>query len=119
MKRIFFDTNIILDQLDDSRKGHEDVKVLECVMGQVGAQALCAWHSLSIVEYIGKKVFPEEILSQVLHGIVEHFTIPKTGTEEAKQAFSYLSGDYEDAMQTSSAMAGRADFFVTMTKKDF
>ena len=88
-------------------------------MGQVGAQALCAWHSLSIVEYIGTKVFPEEILSQVLHGIVEHFIIPKTGTEEAKQAFTYLSGDYEDAMQTSSAMAGRADYFVTHDQKGF
>lgn len=119
MKRIFFDTNIILDQLDSSRKGHEDAKKLECAMDQAGAQALCAWHSLSVVEYIGRKVFAEEVLQQVLRGIVAHFIIPKTGTEEAHQSFTYFNGDYEDAMQIASALKGKADCLVTRDKKGF
>ncbi len=119
MKRIFFDTNILLDQLDTSRAGHEDAKELEHVIEEVGAQALCAWHSLSIVEYVGRKIFSEEDLYQVLQGIVKHFIIPKTGNEEALQAFAYLSGDYEDAMQTAAALAGKADYFVTRDQRGF
>ncbi len=119
MKRIFFDTNVILDQLDSARKGHSDMVQLEKKMEQVGAQPLCAWHSLSIVEYVSRKLYPKETLYLVLRGIIENFIIPKTGTEEAREAFLYLHNDFEDAMQIVSAQAGKADYLLSNDKSGF
>lgn len=119
MKRVFFDTNILLDQLDVSRKGHMDVRGLERAIGAEGAQVMCSWHSLSIVEYIGSKVFGLQAVHQVIRGIVNNFIIPKTGNDEAKIAFDYLSDDFEDAMQIAAAVAGGADFFVTRDRRGF
>ena len=41
------------------------------------------------------------------------FTIPSTGTIEAKQAFDYNNGDFEDAMQIACAIKGNADCILT------
>lgn len=119
MKRIFFDTNIILDQLDSTRKGHASMIRLEKVMEKVGARPLCAWHSLSIVEYVSRKIFPKETRYLVLRGIIENFTIPKTGTDEAREAFLYLHNDFEDAMQIASAQAGKADYLLSNDTSGF
>ncbi len=119
MKRLFFDTNIILDQLDSARKGHADMLQLERRMEEVGAQPLCAWHSLSIVEYVSRKLYSKETIYLVLRGLIENFNIPETGTEEAREALLYLHNDFEDAMQIASAKAGSADLIITNDKLGF
>ncbi len=119
MKRIFFDTNVILDQLDSAREGHSNMVLLEKKMEEIGASPLCAWHSLSIIEYVARKTFSQETLLLILRGIIENFTIPKTGTEEAREAFLFLHHDFEDAMQIATAQAGQADFIITNDKSGF
>jgi predicted nucleic acid-binding protein len=119
MKRIFFDTNIMIDQFDTSRKGHQAATLLEQSMEKNSAQPLCAWHSLSIIEYIGAKSFAKDDLFFLLHSIVENYLIPPSGSEQAKDAFTYLHHDYEDALQIASAVCGRADYIVTNDKSGF
>ncbi len=119
MKRIFWDTNVLLDSLDPKRPAHEDAKNLREFLKQTPTQSLCAWHSLSVLEYVGKKEFGKENVWEIIRKIAEEFIIPKTGNEEALLAFAYLSGDYEDAMQTAAAVAGKADYFVTRDREGF
>jgi predicted nucleic acid-binding protein len=119
MKRIFFDTNVILDQLDPTRKGHAAIVELEQKMNDFSAQPLCAWHSLSIIEYVARKAFSKEDLYQVLLGIVENFTIPATGSQQAQEAFGYFHHDFEDALQIASAIEGKADYIVSNDKYGF
>ena len=119
MKRIFFDANVILDQLDPTRKGHAAIVELEQKMNHSSAQPLCAWHSLSIIEYIARKAFSKEDLYQVLLGIVENFIIPATGSEQAKDALNYFHNDFEDALQIASAVEGKADYIVSNDKSGF
>lgn len=119
MKKIFWDTNVLLDLLDNKRPAHTQAKELKEFLKQTSSQCLCAWHSLSVLEYVGMKEFGKEDTWDIIREIVEEFIIPKTGTEEAKRAFTYLSGDYEDAMQTASAVIGGADYFVTGDQKGF
>lgn len=44
---------------------------------------------------------------------MDTFTVPSAGTVEAKQAFNYLAGDFEDALQISAAVASKADHILT------
>ena len=119
MKRIFFDTNVILDQLDITRKGHSTMVRLEQQMSETSIQPLCAWHSLSIIEYVARKAFTKEDLHQVLLGIVENFTIPQTGSAQAKDTFNYFHNDFEDALQIASAVEGEADCIITNDRSGF
>lgn len=119
MKRIFLDANIVLDLLDGQRPGHADALLLEKAVESSQSICLCAWHTLSIVAYVGAKVFGKEEIHQLLKELLVSWTVPDTGTEEARNAFIYLSGDYEDAMQIASAVAGRADYLVTRDKDGF
>ena len=119
MKRIFFDTNVILDQLDPTRKGHTSILRLEQKMNAASAQALCAWHSLSIIEYVARKAYSPDDLHRVLIGIVANFIVPSTGSEQAQEAFDYLQHDFEDALQIASAVEGKADCIVTNDKSGF
>jgi len=115
--RVFFDTNILLDQLDHRRTGYTVMLELEPLLSQKGIQPMCAWHSLSIIEYIGKKVFPAEVIHQILRGITQNYVIPSVGSAEAREAFTYLKDDFEDAMQIATARAGRATYIITNDKK--
>ena len=119
MIRVFFDTNIMIDQLDTSRRGHQSVVLLEQSMEKAAAQPLCAWHSLSIIEYVGAKSFAKEDLYTLLRNIVENYLIPPSGSQQAKDAFSYLHDDYEDALQIAFAVEGHADYIVTNDKSGF
>ncbi len=116
MTRVFLDANIVLDLLDEQRVGHAAALRMEQALGADQAVCLCAWHTLSIVEYVGAKVFGKEEMQNILKEMLASWIVPSTGTEEARQAFEYLSGDYEDALQIASAVAGRADWLVTGDK---
>lgn len=119
MTRVFLDANIVLDLLDNQRAGHTAAQRLEEALEENQAFCLCAWHTLSIIEYVGGKVFGNEAILEILRELLASWIVPSTGTEEAREAFGYLSGDYEDALQIASAVAGRADYLVTRDKSGY
>lgn len=119
MTRVFLDPNIVLDLLDSGRAGHAAALRLEGVLEGNQAICLCAWHTLSIIEYVGSKVFGKEEMQAILRGLLASWTVPSTGTDEARKAFDYLSGDYQDALQIASAVAGMADWLVTTDKSGY
>ncbi len=117
--RVFFDTNILLDQLDDKREGHESILVLEQHLKGRKAVILCSWHSLSIIEFVGAKVFGKKEIHTALRHLLHDCIVPETGSRHALEAFAYLETDYEDALQISAAIAGGADYLVTNDKSGF
>ena len=117
--RVFFDTNIVLDQLDERREGHADIVELEGFLSRHKAVVLCSWHTLSIVEFVGAKAFGKEEIHAALRHLLHEFVVPETGSRHALQAFAYLENDYEDALQIAAAIAGRADYIVTNDKSGF
>lgn len=113
MIRLFLDTNVILDLIISDRAGHHSALALEQYANTHPCKLFCAWHSLSIIEYIGRKRFGSEAIHFLLRNLLDTFTVPSTGTYEAKQAFNFLAGDFEDALQISAAIASRADHILT------
>ncbi len=119
MKRIFLDTNVLLDLIDADRPAHSTALEIEHLMEQSNLQGLLAWHSLSIIEYVGGKKFGVPHIHRLLNALLEVFSIPATSTADAKKAFQYLSSDLEDALQISCALAGNADVIVSNDKNGF
>lgn len=119
MMRVFFDTNILLDQLDEKREGHESILELEECLKERNAVILCSWHSLSIIEFVGAKVFGKKEIHTALRHILHDCIVPETGSRHALEAIAYLENDFEDALQISAAIAGGADHLVTNDKSGF
>ncbi len=119
MKKIFWDANVMLDLIDAERENHRAAIQLLTLAEELQCQCLCSWDTLSLIDYLGGKKFGSEHIWKILREIVQEFIIPKTGSDEAQQAFAYLSGDFEDAMQITSALTGKADYLVTRDTKGF
>jgi len=119
MIRLFLDTNVILDLIISDRDGHQSALDLENFANTHPCKLSCAWHSLSIIEYIGRKRFGSEAIHLLLRNLLDTFTIPSTGTGEAKRAFNYLAGDFEDALQISAAVTSEADHILTNDPSGF
>ena len=119
MTRLFLDTNIILDLIITDRAGHLSALALEEYTKTHPCKLSCAWHSLSIIEYIGRKQFGSEAIHLLLRNLLNTFTIPSTGTEEAKRVFNFLAGDFEDALQISAAISCGADYILTEDANGF
>ncbi len=119
MIRLFLDTNVILDLIISDRDGHQSALALENFANTHPCKLTCAWHSLSIIEYIGRKRFGSEAIHLFLRNLLDTFTVPSAGTDEAKQAFNYLAGDFEDALQISAALASEADHILTNDASGF
>ena len=119
MITVFWDTNVLLDLLKSDRKGHLHARELLETMQRQQCSGQFAWHSLSIIEYIGMKTFGRQAIQDLILELLTSFEIPKSSTEEAKLAFQYISQDLEDALQISSAVAGQAYYFVTNDLKGF
>ncbi len=113
MIRLFLDTNVILDLIISDRAGHQSALALEQYAKTHPCKLSCAWHSLFIIEYIGRKRFGSEAIHLFLRNMLATFDVPSTGTEEAKRAFDFLAGDFEDALQISAAVTNRADYLLT------
>ncbi len=113
MIRLFLDTNAILDLFISERAGHRSALALEQYASTHPCRLAYAWHSLSIIEYIGRKKFGAEATHFLIKNLLNSFQVPSTGTEEAKRAFHFLDGDFEDALQISAAVTGGADYILT------
>ncbi len=116
---LFLDANVILDLIISDRDGHQGALALENFANTHPCKLSCAWHSLSIIEYIARQRFGSEAIHLLLRNLLDTFTVPSTGTDEAKQALNYLAGDFEDALQVSAAVASKADHILTNDASGF
>jgi predicted nucleic acid-binding protein len=112
MKKLFFDTNVVLDFCLQSRDGHHSARKIIEISVQRKQSLVIAWHTLSVLEYVGKRILKEEVYP-ILQNVASLFEIPLVGSQQAQSAFEYLSGDYEDAMQIISALEANADVILT------
>lgn len=117
--RIFWDTNVIIDLVDRDRPNHPQANALLRWSARNPVANLCAWHTLSILDYLACKKFGRKDTTEILRELLRVFTVPATSNREANEAFAYLQGDYEDAMQIAAAVFGGADCIVTRDKAGF
>ncbi len=112
--RIHLDTDVLLDvALERAEFFQRSASVVRWAETHPG-NACVAWHSLSNLAYL---IRPDA--RGFIADLLQFVEVARVGTEEAQAAVALPISDFEDAMQSVSALAFRADYLVTRNLADY
>lgn len=117
--RVFLDTNILLDVLEQRAPHDADSLNVLQRCGTRGHQVFMAWHTLANVFYIYGRKAGEATARKALLELLQVVTIATVGHEQALRAFTLGFTDLEDALQTVSAESCSAQCIITRNGPDF
>ena len=118
MKRIFLDTNVLMDAVEYRKHGPEANMLLDmCRKGMI--QTCCAVMSFATMAYLLRYLSKENIHSifERLNNALEVLPMDDRQYREA-MAFGPVR-DFEDMLQYQCAKAAGCDVIVTNNKRDF
>lgn len=119
MKRILFDTNIILDVLLD-RKPHIEASAAAWAAVETGRiEGLLAAHTVTTIHYLVQKERGAAKAKHVLGSILRVFQIAAVDGAVIQEALELPFGDFEDAVVAAAAGSARCHFIVTRDPKGF
>ena len=111
--KIFLDTNIILDILDDKRPFHSTAVKL---YGKIEAGEVNGFISESVLtttDYILQKVATKETRISMISHLLDFFNILPCNNDISLKAISSNFSDFEDAVLHQIAVSGSMEFFIT------
>lgn len=120
MKRVYFDTNILLDGLDSQRERHCWGQMLLSLSKDGVIKGVTSTQCLVDFSYIytkGKRVRIAELKS-LIQNLNNLLTIQDTTRHDLLLAASHFTDDFEDAVQAAVALDADCDVIVT-NDKDF
>lgn len=117
--RVFIDTNILLDVVEQRTPHYADSLALLERTGSKGDQVFMAWHTLANVFYIYGKKAGAATARKALQELLQVVTVATVGHAQAVHAFTLGFNDLEDALQAVAAEACSADCIVTRNAPDF
>jgi len=125
-KRIYFDTNVIVDLFDEARPFHHySVDVFRTIFENEGIDVFINTDTLTNLFYILRshvKLGLDESL-QKLQLITQSFTVISYGIPEIEDTLEickrHIFKDYEDAMQYMCALKEDCTLIITNNPKDF
>jgi predicted nucleic acid-binding protein len=120
MKKVFIDTNIIVDLIADrkpfSKYSIEIFKKAE----EKKIKLFTSSHSIATTHYLLKKYLEEKILRDVLFNLLEYVTVIAVNTDILKKGLLSKHKDFEDSIQILCASTiEKIDCIVTRNTKDF
>ncbi len=120
MKKIFVDTNIIVDLIAD-RRPHSKFAIALFEKAETEKVKLYASsHSFATTHYLLKKYVDEKNLRLILLGLLEYVNIISVDEHIIKRGLKSKHKDFEDSIQILSALSiDKMDCIVTRDLKDF
>ena len=120
MKKVFLDTNIIVDLIADrkpfSKYSIEIFKKAE----ERKIKLFTSSHSIETTHYLLKKYLEEKILRDVLYNLLDYVTVIAVDTDVLKKGLRSKHKDFEDSIQILCASTiEKIDCIVTRNTKDF
>lgn len=120
MKKIFIDTNIIIDLLADRKPYSKFAVMLFSYAENNKVQLFASSHSVATVHYMMKKYTDEKTLRTIILQLLEFITIIPIDVHMIKKGLKSKHKDFEDALQILSASSiEQMDAIVTRNLKDF
>ncbi len=117
MKKVFLDTNILLDY-GQQRSRHEEAETIFC-LGDIGEIELYASYlSYANMGYILRNM-EREAKYALIDSTREGITVLPCDNIQLDAALKQHVKDYEDMLQYQCALAAGCDVIVTNNKKDF
>ncbi len=122
--RLLLDANVLLDCLVVEstglpRAGHTTSERIfqKCDDGE--HDGLVAWQTLCIVSYYHERQYSTTATGTMMDELLAVLEVPGVGHREAVDWRTCGPDDFEDALQVSCAIAGKADAIVTRNVADF
>ena len=120
MKKVFVDTNIIVDLIAD-RKPFSKYAIEIFNKAEVEEIKLfTSSHSIATTHYLLKKFLEEKNIREVLTNLLDYLTIIPVDVDVLKKGLRSKHKDFEDAIQIICASSiEKMDCIVTRNVKDF
>ena len=120
MKKVFLDTNILVDLIavrkPFSKYSIEIFKKAE----EKKIKLFTSSHSIATTHYLLKKYLEEKILRDVLYNLLDYVTVIAVDTDVLKKGLRSKHKDFEDSIQILCASTiEKIDCIVTRNTKDF
>lgn len=118
MKKVFIDTNVILD-FTQLREGADAAETI-LQMGDAGRIEVCtSVLSMANIAYIARKGRTREQLYAVMSGLFDFITTLAMDSEQLQAAIAQPAADFEDMLQYQCALNGGCDAIVTRNTRHF
>jgi len=120
MKKIFVDTNILIDLIADRRPFSKYAIQLFSKAEGRKLKLYTSSHAIATTHYLLKKYMDEKELREILHALLEYLSVVAIDEATIKKGLKSKHKDFEDALQIISAYSiEKIDCIVTRNVKDF
>ncbi len=120
MKKIFVDTNILVDLLADRKPFSKYAVEIFNSAENKKVKLFTSSHSIATTYYLLKKFIDDSSLRKTLLGLIEYMTIISVDTEVLTKGLRSNQKDFEDSIQIYCATTiDKIDCIVTRNVKDF
>jgi predicted nucleic acid-binding protein len=115
--RIFLDTNIILDLLDNQRQCHKEAVLLFELIDNGEVMAFFSESVITTTDYILQKLLSKDLRTEFFGEMSRKIQILPCSNMILDRALSLEFGDLEDVILFQLALENKVDFFITNDKK--
>ncbi len=115
--RIFLDTNIILDLLDNQRQCHKEAILLFELIDNGEVMAFFSESVVTTTDYILEKLLSKDVRAEFFGEISRKIQILPCSNMILDRALSLEFGDLKDIILFQLALENKVDFFITNDKK--
>ena len=118
MKKVFLDTNVLLDFVL-GREGMKDALAILQLQEDNKVYLLTSILSMANVAYVAKKGRTKEELYELMQGLSEMIHTLQMDEIQLQEALSVIAPDFEDMLQMICSKTHDCDAIITRNKKDF
>ena len=119
MKRILFDTNVILDVLLERQPHSEASASLWSSVESTLASGLIAAHAVTTIHYLLRSSVGKEKANKVIVELMKVFKVATVDTVVVHNALHLHFRDFEDAVTAAAAHASGCDWIATRDTRGF
>jgi predicted nucleic acid-binding protein len=120
MKKVFVDTNIIIDLLADRKPFSKYAISIFNKAENKEIELFTSSHSIATAYYLLKKYLEEKTLRQILFDLTSYLNIISLDQDNIKKSLKSKLPDFEDAIQMHCAYSEKDMFcIITRNTKDF
>ena len=119
MRRILFDTNIILDVLLD-RQPHAEASAALWARVEIGdAEGMVSGLALTTIHYLIRRDIGSAKANRVVAELMKVFQVAPVTAGVIQEALALPFSDFEDAVTAAAARSAGCDYVVTRDTKGF
>lgn len=120
MKKVFLDTNIIVDLIADRKPFSKYAIEIFQLAEENKVEAFTSSHSIATTHYVLKKYLDEKSLREVLYALLDFITVVPVDIDIIKKGLRSSHKDFEDSIQILCASSiEKMDCIITRDVKHY